>query len=146
MLTSLVFLQQVNLKISKNLTTNSQNWRRKSSYLLNYYMNFNEIFRKNVTCDNPSRGGPQKVGGGGGADWPFPSLLGLSWQRVSKQVSKTNKSDTRPKKVVLFPEIDRVKNFLSPNRPHMSNVYENIYFCSKKTHTNKKSSTSQDRI
>ena len=27
----------------------------------------------------------------------------------------------------MFPEIGRVKNFLSPTRPHKSNVYENIY-------------------
>ena len=41
------------------------------------------------------------------------------------------------KKVALFPEIGRVKNFLS-------NVYENIYFCFKKTHrNNKKISTSK---
>ena len=46
------------------------------------------------------------------------------------------------KRVVLFPEICRVKNFLSPTCPHKSNVYENIHFLfQKKTHTNKKSST-----
>ena len=33
----------------------------------------------------------------------------------------------RPKKVVLFLEIGWVKMFLSPTRPHKSNVYENIY-------------------
>ena len=41
----------------------------------------------------------------------------------------------RPKKVVLFLEIGWVKMFLSPTRPHKSNVYENIYiyiFISKK--------------
>ena len=27
----------------------------------------------------------------------------------------------------MFPEIGRVKNFLSPTHPHKSNVYENIY-------------------
>ena len=44
------------------------------------------------------------------------------------------------KKVVLFPEIGRVNFFLSPTRPHKSNVYENIYFLfQKNTHTNKKS-------
>ena len=49
-----------------------------------------------------------------------------------------------PKKIVLFLEIDRVKFFLSPNRPHQSNVYENIYFLFRKnTHTNKKFSTSK---
>ena len=33
------------------------------------------------------------------------------------------------KKVFLFPEIGRMKIFLSPNHlPHKSNVYENIYF------------------
>ena len=42
----------------------------------------------------------------------------------------------RPKKVILFPKIDRVKNFLSTTRPHKSNVYENIFFVSK-THTHK---------
>ena len=31
------------------------------------------------------------------------------------------------KKVVLFPEIGRVKFFLSPTRPHKSNAYEYIY-------------------
>ena len=44
------------------------------------------------------------------------------------------------KKVVLFPKIGRVNFFLSPTRPHKSNVYENIYFLfQKNTHTNKKS-------
>ena len=33
------------LKIAKN----EKNWKRKTSYLLNDLMNFNEIFRKNVT-------------------------------------------------------------------------------------------------
>ena len=46
------------------------------------------------------------------------------------------------KKVVLFPEIGRVKFFLSPTRPHKSNAYEYIYiyiyFCIKKqTHKQK---------
>ena len=46
---------------------------------------------------------------------------------------------TKTKKVVLFPEISRVKFFLLPPRPHKSNVYENIYFLfQKNTHTNKK--------
>ena len=50
----------------------------------------------------------------------------------------------RPKKVVLFPEIGWVKNFLAPIRPHEWNVYENIYFLfQKNTHTNKKISTSK---
>ena len=51
----------------------------------------------------------------------------------------------RPKKkIVLFPEIGRVKIFLSPTRPYKSNVYENIYFFFKKnTHTNKKISTNK---
>ena len=31
------------------------------------------------------------------------------------------------KKVVLFPEIGRVKFFLSPTSPHKSNAYEYIY-------------------
>ena len=44
----------------------------------------------------------------------------------------------RPKKVVLFPEIGWVKNFLSPIRPHKSNRYEHICFLfQKSTHTNK---------
>ena len=34
----------------------------------------------------------------------------------------------RPKKVVLFSEIGRVKFFLSTTRPRQSNVYEDIYF------------------
>ena len=38
----------------------------------------------------------------------------------------------RPKKVVLFSEIGRVKIFLSPTCPHKSNVYENIYFLIQK--------------
>ena len=43
------------------------------------------------------------------------------------------------KKLVLFPEIGPVKNFLSPTRPHKSNVYENTYFfVLKKTHTQTK--------
>ena len=42
------------------------------------------------------------------------------------------------KKVVLFPEIDRMKNFLLHARPHKSNVYENMYFfCFKKISTGK---------
>ena len=41
------------------------------------------------------------------------------------------------KKVVLFPEISRVTNFLSSTHPHKSNVYENI-FCFKKTSTQTK--------
>ena len=46
------------------------------------------------------------------------------------------------KKVVLFPEIGRVKFFLSPTRPHKSNAYEYIYIyiyiCIKKqTHKQK---------
>ena len=45
------------------------------------------------------------------------------------------------KKVVLFPEIGRVKFFLSFTRLQMSNVYENIYILFQKyTHTNKKNS------
>ena len=42
------------------------------------------------------------------------------------------------KKVVLFPEINWVTIFLSPARPHMSNVYENIYFSFKKIHKQSK--------
>ena len=52
------------------------------------------------------------------------------------------------KKVVLFPEIGRVKFFLSPTRPHKSNAYEYIYiyiyiFVLKNKHTNKNISTQQ---
>ena len=43
----------------------------------------------------------------------------------------------RPKKVVLFPEIDRTKKSLLPTRPHKSNVYVNIYFLFQKTHKTK---------
>ena len=55
-------------------------------------------------------------------------------------MNKENYRPVRPKKVVLFPEIGRAKIFLSPTRPHKSNVYENIYiyfFISKK-HKQKK--------
>ena len=37
----------------------------------------------------------------------------------------------------MFPEIDRVKNFLLHARPHKSNVYENMYFFVSKKHTHK---------
>ena len=48
------------------------------------------------------------------------------------------------KKVVLFPQVSRMNFFLSPTRPHKSNVYENIYFLfQKKTPTNKQNSTSK---
>ena len=52
------------------------------------------------------------------------------------------------KKVVLFPEIGRVKFFLSSTRPHKSNAYEYIYiyiyiFVLKNKHTNKNISTQQ---
>ena len=36
------------------------------------------------------------------------------------------------KKVVLFPEIGRVKFFLSPTRPLKSNVYDIMYFLFQK--------------
>ena len=42
------------------------------------------------------------------------------------------------KKVVLFLEISHVKIFLSPTYPLKSNVYENIFFVSKNTHTRTK--------
>ena len=49
-----------------------------------------------------------------------------------------NKYYWSQKKVVLFPEIGRVKSFLSPSRPHKPNLYEYIYFLHQKnTHTNK---------
>ena len=38
----------------------------------------------------------------------------------------------RPKKVVLFPEIGCVKIILSLIRPHMSNVYDNIFILFQK--------------
>ena len=41
-------------------------------------------------------------------------------------------------KVVLFLEISHVKIFLSPTYPLKSNVYENIFFVSKNTHTRTK--------
>ena len=45
-------------------------------------------------------------------------------------------------KIVLPPEISWVKIFLSPTRPHKSNVSENIYFLFQRNrHTNKKIST-----
>ena len=49
----------------------------------------------------------------------------------------------RPKKVVLFPEIGRLKIFLSPTCPHMSNVNENIYFLIQKNTRKQKISTSK---
>ena len=49
----------------------------------------------------------------------------------------------RPKKVVLFPEIGRVKYFLLPT-VRISQMCMRIYiFCFKKTNTNKKISTSK---
>ena len=54
-----------------------------------------------------------------------------------------NICSSRPKKVVLFLEIGRVKKCLSPTLLRKSNVYENIIFSFKKTLTNKKSSTSR---
>ena len=45
---------------------------------------------------------------------------------------KCDSNNIKKKKVVLFPEICRVKIFLSPTLPHMSNVYENIYFLFQK--------------
>ena len=51
---------------------------------------------------------------------------------------KCDSNNIKKKKVVLFPEICRVKIFLSPNLPHMSNVYENIYFLFQKKHTQTK--------
>ena len=46
------------------------------------------------------------------------------------------------KKQVLFPEIGRVKIYLSLTLPHKSNLYENVFLFQKNTHTNKKFSTS----
>ena len=57
---------------------------------------------------------------------------------LNETLADNNSLTIRPKKVVLFPEIGHVKIFLSPTRPHKSNVYENIYFLfQKNTHTNK---------
>ena len=42
------------------------------------------------------------------------------------------------KKVVLFPEIGRVKFFLSPTRPLKSNVYDIMYFLFQKKHAQTK--------
>ena len=58
-------------------------------------------------------------------DPPPPGTTNLFWELLGQ------------KKVVLFPEIDRVEIFVSSTRPHKSNVYENVYFCFKKTHTHK---------
>ena len=43
----------------------------------------------------------------------------------------------KPKKVVLFPEIGRVRIFYRPPArvSRVSGVYENMYFLFKKTHT-----------
>ena len=41
------------------------------------------------------------------------------------------------KKQVLFPEIGRVKIYLSLTLPHKSNLYENVFLFQKNTHTNK---------
>ena len=41
----------------------------------------------------------------------------------------------RPKRVVLFPEIDRMKKSLLPTRPHKSTAYVNVYFLFQKTQT-----------
>ena len=50
---TLVFL---NKEMLKNHQKKPENWKRKSSYLLNNLRNFNEIFRKNVAYDdNKSR-------------------------------------------------------------------------------------------
>ena len=53
---SLVFLWQGNVKKFKKVDENSSYWGIKSSYINYEYMNnlrnFNEIFGKNVTCDN----------------------------------------------------------------------------------------------
>ena len=40
--------------------------------------------------------------------------------------------------MVLFPEIGRVKIFLSPTRAHKLDVYENIYFLFQKTYAQTK--------
>ena len=69
------------------------------------------------------------------------ALLWTSYIRVSITFHKNqglnignqyHKGATRPKKVVSFPEISRRKNFLSPTRPHKSNVYENIHLLFQK--------------
>ena len=49
----------------------------------------------------------------------------------------------RPKKVVLFPEIGCVKIILSLTRPHMSNVYHNIFILFQKNTQTKKISSSK---
>ena len=75
-------------------------------------------------------------------------LLWTSYIRVSIAFHKNqglnignqyHKGAARLKKVVLFPEIGRMKKFLSPTHPHKSNVYVNIYFLfQKNTHKQKK--------
>ena len=97
-LTSLVSLQQVNVKKSKKLmkaNENSQYWRTKSSYFLSDLRNLNEIFRKDVPYDNTKshkKPGfilsledtflkkPQRR-----SDWPsaFLGLLLFSWMFIS---------------------------------------------------------------
>ena len=49
MLTSLVFLQQVNVKKSEKPTKAVNIDEENFSYLLNDIMNFNDTFRENVT-------------------------------------------------------------------------------------------------
>ena len=51
-LTSLVFLQQFNVKNSQKLAKIGKIEESKSSYLLTNLMGFSKVFRKNVTCNN----------------------------------------------------------------------------------------------
>ena len=70
----------------------------------------------------------------------FHILFSVSLSRYFGIDYKTNliinlvSLDGKAKKSNLFPEIGQVKSFLSPTRPHKSNVYENIYFLFQKPH------------
>ena len=109
-LTSLVSLQQGNVKKSKKLRKideNSYYWQRVSSYLLNDLRKFIEIFRKDVFLDNiKGHKKPEfyplfrryifwKATGGGESNWP-PSRF-----RV-KIIFLITKKDNIKKLIVLF--------------------------------------------
>ena len=52
MLTSLVFLEDVNDNIFKKLAKIAKIEEENLHIFLNYLISFNETFQKNVTCDN----------------------------------------------------------------------------------------------
>ena len=64
------------------------------------------------------------------------------FQRSLTEAYNIVERKVRPKKVILFPEIGLVKFFLSPTRPHKSNVY-NTYFLFQENTQTKKNSTSK---